>query len=186
MASFPGQPVLVLRKQVMMGWQWHQLDHIQTTYTTPDKTTTQAPHHSIFTGQMLFLKPNQQCQSTDGNRVKEKRYTSSQRILTRGHVAGRFFIENSMWNSTASVTGQWQRCSAACGKIPTSYLDKIAPSHKGHWTLPNTELLGPTQLKTCQTASRDWFSHFCRAQGGYRQTDRHTDYASPSVVIGGI
>jgi len=25
-------------------------------------------HHSIFTGQMLFLMPNQHCQSTEGNR----------------------------------------------------------------------------------------------------------------------
>jgi len=24
------------------------------------------PHHSIFTGQMLFLTPNLQCQSTEG------------------------------------------------------------------------------------------------------------------------
>ena len=29
--------------------------------------TTQTPHHSIFTGQMLFLTPNQQCQSIEGN-----------------------------------------------------------------------------------------------------------------------
>jgi len=28
--------------------------------------TTPAPHHSIFTGWMLFLTPNQQCQSTEG------------------------------------------------------------------------------------------------------------------------
>ena len=28
--------------------------------------TTPTPHHSIFTGQMLFLMPNQQCQSTEG------------------------------------------------------------------------------------------------------------------------
>jgi len=28
--------------------------------------TTPTPHQSIFTGQMLFLKPNQQCQSTEG------------------------------------------------------------------------------------------------------------------------
>ena len=27
--------------------------------------TTPAPHHSIFTGQMLLLTPNQQCQSTE-------------------------------------------------------------------------------------------------------------------------
>ena len=29
--------------------------------------TTQTSHQSIFTGQMLFLMPNQQCQSTEGN-----------------------------------------------------------------------------------------------------------------------
>ena len=29
--------------------------------------TAPTPHHSIFTGQMLFLMPNQQCQSTGGN-----------------------------------------------------------------------------------------------------------------------
>jgi len=26
------------------------------------------PHHSIFTGWMLFLTPNQQCQSTEGKK----------------------------------------------------------------------------------------------------------------------
>ena len=29
--------------------------------------TTPAPHHSIFTGRMLFLTPNRQCQSTEGS-----------------------------------------------------------------------------------------------------------------------
>ena len=29
MASFPGQPFAILMKQEMMGWQWHQLDHMQ-------------------------------------------------------------------------------------------------------------------------------------------------------------
>jgi len=28
--------------------------------------TTPTPHHSIFTGWILFLMPNQQCQSTEG------------------------------------------------------------------------------------------------------------------------
>ena len=28
--------------------------------------TTPAPHHSVFTGRMPFLPPNQQCQSTEG------------------------------------------------------------------------------------------------------------------------
>jgi len=30
------------------------------------QTTTPTLHHSIFTGWMLFLMPNQQCQSTEG------------------------------------------------------------------------------------------------------------------------
>jgi len=44
-------------------WQWHQLGHMQV--STSLQTTTPAPHHSVFTGRMLFLPPNQQCQSTE-------------------------------------------------------------------------------------------------------------------------
>ena len=33
------------------------------------QTTTPAPHHSVFTGHMPFLSPNQQRQSTEGNVV---------------------------------------------------------------------------------------------------------------------
>ena len=29
--------------------------------------TTRTPHHSVFTGRVLFLMPNQQCQSTEGS-----------------------------------------------------------------------------------------------------------------------
>ena len=37
--------------------------------------TTPTPHHSIFTGQVLFLTPNQQCQSSDNtNRVSTAPY----------------------------------------------------------------------------------------------------------------
>jgi len=31
--------------------------------------TTPAPHHSVFTGRMLYLLPNQQHQSTEGNKL---------------------------------------------------------------------------------------------------------------------
>jgi len=40
-----------------MGWQWHLLAHMQ--------IITQS-----FTGQMLFLTPNQQCQSTEGKKCQ--------------------------------------------------------------------------------------------------------------------
>ena len=35
------------------------------------QTTTPTPHHSISTGRMLFLTPNQQCQSTEGTTQKK-------------------------------------------------------------------------------------------------------------------
>ena len=34
-------------------------------HLAPDRITTPTPHNLIFTGQMLFLTPNQQCQSTE-------------------------------------------------------------------------------------------------------------------------
>ena len=34
----------------MMGWQWHQLNHIQAICTLLQKTTTPAPHQSDFYG----------------------------------------------------------------------------------------------------------------------------------------
>ena len=46
--------------------KWHQLDHMQTICTCCRQITTPTPHHSIFTGRMLFLTPNQQCRSTEG------------------------------------------------------------------------------------------------------------------------
>jgi len=55
-ASFPEHWILM--KQEMMGWQWHQLDNKQIICTL-----LQTDNLIIFTGRMLFLTPNQQCQS---------------------------------------------------------------------------------------------------------------------------
>jgi len=55
-----GKPFWILMKQEMMGWQCHQLDHMQII------CTMLVPHHSVFTGRMPFLPPNQQRQSTEG------------------------------------------------------------------------------------------------------------------------
>ena len=52
-----------LMPQEMMGWQWHQLDHMQIICTS----LLTASHYIIYTGQMLFLTRNQQCQSTETN-----------------------------------------------------------------------------------------------------------------------
>jgi len=39
--------------------------------TISKQTTTPAPHHSVFTGRMPFLLPNQQHQSTEGKPVNQ-------------------------------------------------------------------------------------------------------------------
>jgi len=54
----------------VLGWQWHHLDDMQsicTSLQTDNHTNSPTPHHSAFTGRMLFLMPNQQCQSTEGD-----------------------------------------------------------------------------------------------------------------------
>ena len=45
-------------------------------HLAPDRITTPAPHHSVFTGRMPFLPPNQQRQSTEGwtDSIKERTY----------------------------------------------------------------------------------------------------------------
>jgi len=53
-------------KHEMMGWQWHQLNHMQIICTLfPIDNHTCISSH-FFTGWMLFLQPNQQCQSAEG------------------------------------------------------------------------------------------------------------------------
>jgi len=54
--------------QEMMGWQWHQLDHMQTICTT-----LQTGDHASMSALNFFytpdalLTPNQQRQSTEGS-----------------------------------------------------------------------------------------------------------------------
>jgi len=62
-------------KKEMMGWQWHQLDHMQNhLHLTPARKPRQHIITQFFKGQMLslFFTPNQQCQSTEGIGSSEK------------------------------------------------------------------------------------------------------------------
>ena len=65
--------------------------------------TTSAPHHSVFTGQMPFLPPNQQRQSTEGNETNHRPVTLTfnlwscpihkQKIKVQGQA-----VEELEWN----------------------------------------------------------------------------------------
>jgi len=47
-------------------WQWHQLGHMQVCISLQTYNHASIPPLSFFTGQMPFLTPNQQHQSTEG------------------------------------------------------------------------------------------------------------------------
>jgi len=56
-------------RQEMMGFWDAEVSagpYANNLHLAPRHITTPTPHHSIFTGQMLFLMPNQQRQSTEG------------------------------------------------------------------------------------------------------------------------
>ena len=50
-------------------WQWHQLGHMQICISSQTDNQASTPP-LIFTGQMPFLLPNQQRQSTEGRRLQ--------------------------------------------------------------------------------------------------------------------
>jgi len=61
-------------------------------HLSPDRQT--APHHSVFTGRMPFLPPNQQRQSTEGTvltviPINNNWMASLELLLT---LAGRFLV----------------------------------------------------------------------------------------------
>jgi len=49
-------------------WQWQQLGHMQVCTSLQTDNPRQHPTAQFFTGQMPFLLPNQQYQSTEGRR----------------------------------------------------------------------------------------------------------------------
>ena len=46
-------------------WQWHQLGYMQVCTSLQTDNHASNPPLSFFTGRMPFLRPNQQCQSTE-------------------------------------------------------------------------------------------------------------------------
>jgi len=51
----------------MTGWQWHQLDHMQIICNSLWTDNYACTSSLKFLHAVIFLTPNQQCQSTEGN-----------------------------------------------------------------------------------------------------------------------
>ena len=61
------KPFWILLKQDMMGWKWHQLNHMQiicNLLQTDNHASTSSLH--IFTGQIPFCHPTNSVKSTEG------------------------------------------------------------------------------------------------------------------------
>jgi len=77
-------------------WQWHQLGHMQVSTSLQTDNHASTPPLSFFTGQMPFLPPNQQRQSTEGKTVVIRTvnpYVDPKKLLIHTFVAnhvGRF------------------------------------------------------------------------------------------------
>jgi len=118
------KPIWILLKQETAsssGISWA----ICTSASRSRQITTPAPHHSVFTGWMPFLPPNQQCQSTEGlpqylhththNRLMAfclglPGYAGTRRnihpltpILIIGHPLSSSSIDNDPWHPFCSV-----------------------------------------------------------------------------------
>ena len=66
--------------------------------------TTPAPHHSVFTGRMPFLLPNQRRQSTEGTRYK---ITGIRLIGVRVHICTR--TQSVVWQLKSTKTSYLSR-----------------------------------------------------------------------------
>ena len=67
-------------------WQWHQLGHMHVcTLLQTDNHASTSPL-SFFTGRMPFLPPNQQRQSTEGNKLDNKKTYARLRPLLKASI----------------------------------------------------------------------------------------------------
>jgi len=62
-----GKPFWILLEQEILGWQWHQLDHMQITCILLQTNNHGSTSPINFMSRMLFLTTNQQCWGTEGN-----------------------------------------------------------------------------------------------------------------------
>jgi len=58
-----------------------------------------APHLSFFTGRMLFLPPNQQCQSTEGRIMLSSSYANSFAFSTALKIFTYFYVTKQLANT---------------------------------------------------------------------------------------
>jgi len=130
------------------------------------QTTTQTPHRSIFTGQVLFLTPNQQHQSTEGTSINQSRHkyrrgwwstrTCRRRSCCRGcfPASRRDVQRRAAWDTTdlpLQHTHTQQDCIVTCSVLLHSLA--VLDPRVGH----TVHLLSPFIPVLCHS---DWPFHW--------------------------
>ena len=115
-------------------WQWHQLGHMQITCTLLQITTI-VPHHSFFTGQMLFLTPNQQCQSIEGSINCIQSTTSEENPGRSSNLTSLFLMFYNIHSVFTSVRTSrtdlnWLDMLAKCVWMQTKQIPTVHCTHK--------------------------------------------------------
>ena len=137
--------------------------------------TTPTPHHSIFTGQMLFLTPNQQCQSTESNQAVPDKgplnsclcYGCNSYEGTIGHSGNQAASACGQWTSSATLAADtWQfgkeleHCSrsnvsvAYCWKQLRHFHTQKCPLQRKHLDAHTLHASLGTHKFSCQMASQ--------------------------------
>ena len=118
-----------------MRWQWHQLDHLP---LAQKHITTPAPHHSVFTGQMFLLTPNQQCQSTEGTELKQYKDKNRQK-QTRWKIEiwytheMHFISTSSTTNYLETIFSGLHRLANGMEKFPRRSVEHIFQAKRPFW-----------------------------------------------------
>jgi len=146
MVPFPGQPgkpapegktILDFNEVEITGWHWHQLDHMQITCTLLQIVTMPTSHQSdFFTGRMLFLTPDQQCQSTEGKKqnmnMETIRFAWTRTANASGWMRGRRSSNSILMAIFQVKLGQWLHFSLKISDMAFFALlispDRVAPS----------------------------------------------------------
>jgi len=89
--------------------------------------TMPAPHHSVFTGRMPFLSPNQQRQSTEGNVVR----------VTVAHISRP--TDRRLARSRRSIHVRTDRCTAAAASARPGRSRSVICRASGRTQHPSTD-----------------------------------------------
>ena len=126
------------RDDVVLGWQWHQLDHKQTICTSIQTDNHNTSSVNFYRPDALPL-PNQQCQSTQG-----KLYNVT--WLTNHHSHGRQIspiISTLTWWAAVTGLGQHWWLRQLTMALPTTTMMTMRPS------------TCPLMLSDCESSAAD-------------------------------